>query len=90
MDLQTLKNTYAQEQGYEDWLELTLGNDCAWDIEFHWEQICLLAQKAALENAADNAVTITEEHYVAGHIGLTVDRVIIDRSSITNEQNLIL
>ena len=97
--IQEIKNSYAQEQGYEDWETLihSVINHAGINgryaaiitVEKHLNEVCLRAQKAALENAAENAVTTTEEHYIAGHIGLTADRVIIDRSSITNEQNLI-
>ena len=53
MDLNTLKNQYAQEHGYEDWYELA--NSVQDDLEYeqHWTEICLRAQKAALENIAD-------------------------------------
>ena len=90
MDLQTLKNTYAQEQGYVDWGSLCRESmSLIYDMEYYMNEICIRAQKEALENAAENAVTTTEEHYVAGHIGLTVDIVVIDRTSITNPENLI-
>lgn len=93
MDLQTLKNTYAQDKGYEDWDDLWYAHiHKLLDFEIVMDDICLRAQKAALENAAENAVTTIEEYYVgevAGHIGMMADRVIIDRCSITNEQNLI-
>ena len=55
MDLQTLKNTYAKEQGYEDWNEFHDFNDHCYPSVFdkHWREICIRAQKAALEKAAD-------------------------------------
>ena len=56
MDLQTLKDTYAQEQGYEDWKELReelYGNVPELRIEEYMNEICIRAQKAALEKAAE-------------------------------------
>lgn len=50
--LETLKNTYAQEQGYEDWENLqfdTLSE--GEEMENHMDEICIRAQKAALENS---------------------------------------
>ena len=47
MDLQTLKNNYAQEQGYEDWRELQeFHSRNPREIESHMNEICIRAQKA--------------------------------------------
>lgn len=81
--LQGVKDEYAQEQGYEDFIELKLGNDCAWLMESHTDEICLRAQKEALENAAKNAKTKK-----TGNSGSYFDAS-VDRTSITNERNLI-
>lgn len=101
MNLENLKNTYAQEQGYEDWDDYVIKHFVSSKysmtatlsvFENHMDKICIRAQKAALEKAAEKAKTTTEEYYVgevSGHIGLTADRVIIDRTSITNPENLI-
>lgn len=61
MDLQTLKNTYAQEQGYEDWVDLAIHHELKADrLDKHWIEICIRAQKAALEKAEDNACNSLE------------------------------
>lgn len=50
--LENLKNDYAKEQGYEEWEHLT--NDMQPHSNMYLEQamneICIRAQKAALEN----------------------------------------
>lgn len=77
--LKEIKKAYAIEQGYEDWetfLNYYGGRHPEW-FDQHWTEICIRAQKAALEKAAENADT--EEYHGGGIIG-------IDRSSITNEQ----
>ena len=88
MDLQTLKNTYAQEQGYEDWNDMRklFREKLLTFVEMttHENEICIRAQKAALENAAENA----KFGYGIGGVGSST-QYIIDRTSITNEQNLI-
>lgn len=72
-----IKNQYAQEQGYEDWDDLSEETNYADDYELHWTEICIRAQKAALEKAAENA-----ECY-------EFERGSIDTETITNEENLI-
>lgn len=83
MDLQTLKNNYAQEHGYEDWADLY--RESGWYDETiffkHENAVIILAEKAALENAAENVDT---EVYHGGEI------IGIDRKSITDPENLIL
>lgn len=52
MNLQTLKNNYAQYHGYEDWesfLNYYGGRHPEW-FNQHWTEICIRAQKEALEN----------------------------------------
>lgn len=52
MELITLKNNYAQEQGYEDWetfLNHYGGRHPEW-FEQHWTEICIRVEKATLEN----------------------------------------
>ena len=61
MNLQNLKNNYAQEQGYKDWENLqfdTLSE--GEEMEDHMDEICIRAQKAALENAEENACNSLE------------------------------
>ena len=79
MDLQTLKNNYAQEQGYEDWeqLDMLSGRE---EITKHIDEICIRAQKEALEKAVDN---------VKIEMDLQTDWYFVNKESITNEENLI-
>ena len=51
MDLQNLKNTYAQEQGYADWANLYRRAGHYDETEFfkHENAVFILAQEAALE-----------------------------------------
>lgn len=84
MDLQELKNAYAQEQGYEDWLEFIVFTD---HLSNEWfenvmNEICIRAQKAALEKAAENAHGNYEDKEV-GYYWASAE-------GITNEENLIL
>ena len=59
--LETLKNNYAQENGYEDWVDLAIHHELKADrLDQHWTEICILAQKAALENAEENACNSLE------------------------------
>ena len=80
MDLQTLKNNYAQEQGYEDWEDLIEDNWKTILMESHINEICIRAQKAALEKAAEN---------VTMNLDFKLDWYSINKESITNEENLI-
>lgn len=82
MNLETIKNTYAQEKGYEDWDELatiTCYTD-GYQMESYMNEICIRAQKLALEKASDNLMYKTVNDRFA----------VIDRTSITNPENLIL
>lgn len=83
MDLQTLKNTYAQEQECEDWEDLA--NSVQDDLEYeqHWTEICIRAQKAALERAAENGVA-----YKLAYPNNT-SKAVVEKDSITNPENLI-
>ena len=81
MDLQTLKNNYAQEQGYEDWEDLIEDNWKTILMESHMNEICIRAQKLALEKAAENAYI----HYPASN-NLNP---CVDETTITNPENLI-
>ena len=94
--LQEIKNTYAQEKGYEDWDELatiTCYTD-GYQMESYMNEICIRAQKAALEKAAENAEvqhhntrTGTKTH--ASGMSSNGQVYIVDRTSITNPENLI-
>lgn len=45
--LETLKNNYAKEQGYEDWVDLAIYHELKADrLDKHWQEICIRAQKA--------------------------------------------
>lgn len=81
--LNTLKNLYAQERGYENWDKMHLKMWETTDMEYHMNEICIRAQKAALENAAENAKTKK-----TGNSGSYFDAS-VDRDSITNPENLI-
>ena len=83
MNLETLKNNYAQEQGYEDWVDLAIHHELKADrLDQHWTEICIRAQKAALEKAAENAYI----HYPESN-NLNP---CVDETTITNPENLIL
>lgn len=78
--LNTLKNNYAQEQGYEDWDDLIEDNWKTILMELHMNEICLRAQKAALERVAESARVQMDSQ---------TDWYGVDRTSITNPENLI-
>ena len=82
MDLQTLKNQYAQEQGYEDWNDF---QNNPWleteGMEGAMNEICLRSQKAALEKAAENATGIYEDEKIKEYWA--------SAEGITNPENLI-
>lgn len=83
--LNTLKNNYAQEQGYEDWSQLYEESGRYDETIFfnHENAVFILAQEAALEKAAEIAKIIK-----TGNSGSYFDAS-IDRESITNPENLI-
>lgn len=84
-NLQEIKNTYAIEQGYEDWTGLRDENaNYGYDMEMHMDEICIRAQKLALEKAAKNV----DSDYTFAYSSERnrYDEVI---SSITNPENLI-
>lgn len=86
--LQDIKNTYAQEQGCEDWVELVIINELNSDrLDKHWTEICIRAQKAVLEKAAEN-VKIKMKDDIS-ELSMMDDWSEIDRTSITNPENLI-
>ena len=87
--LETIKNTFAQEQGYEDWADLYRRAGYYDETNFfkHEDAVFILAQKAALENIKKNVSEFIESD-------LTVDDIFIDDyvniiSKITNPENLI-
>lgn len=80
--LQEIKNTYAIEQGYEDWGELRNYNlSDGEEMETHMDEICIRSQKVALEKAAENAHGNYEDKEV-GYYWASAE-------GITNEENLI-
>ena len=81
--LQEIKDTYAKEQGYEDWKELMeelYGNVPELRIEKYMDEICICAQKEALEKASENATMLFDAVY---------DWHAVNKESIINENNLI-
>ena len=78
--LQEIKNHYAQEQGYEDWHELYMLTDSIMIFQMHMNEICIRAQKEALEKAAENATMLFDAVY---------DWHSVNKESIINENNLI-
>ena len=96
-NLQEIKDTYAQEQGYEDWKELReelYGNVPELRIEKYMDEICIRAQKAALEKAAGksevqhhNTRTGTKTH--ASGMGGNGQVYTVNTTSITDPENLI-
>lgn len=105
--LENLKNTYAQEQGYEDWADLYRRAGYYDETKFfkHEDAVIVLAQKAALEKAAENAEcnlylksiyrTKRGNHWRKLKEGMEYDPTTnsvmakINRLSITNPENLI-
>ena len=103
--LQEIKDKYAIEQGYEDWeylLRKNYWNDG--DIELHWTEICIRAQKEALEKAAKSGNRFfktaemrdletqlsKEEISYSRMIEIINEKAdVFYRTSIPNEQNLI-
>ena len=76
-----IKNNYAQEQGYEDWRELQeFHSRNPREIESYMNEICIRAQKAALEKALENAKI---------EMDLQTDWYFANKELITNEENLI-
>lgn len=50
-----IKNQYAQELGYKSWSEIMfLNNRNPIAVENHMNEICIRAQKASLEKAAES------------------------------------
>lgn len=83
--LQEIKDTYAQEQGYEDWVELVIINELNSDrLDKHWTEICIRAQKEALEKAAENVDY--EDTFAYSSERNRYDDVV---NSITTPENLI-
>ncbi len=81
--LETIKNNYAQEQGYKSWSEIMfLNNRNPIAVERLMDEICVRAQKVALEKAAENACI----HYPASN-NLNP---CVDKTTIANPENLIL
>lgn len=78
--LKNLKDTYAQEQGYEDWGLFAYDVENEIEMEDHMDEICIRAQKAALEKAAENAKI---------EMDLQLDWYFVSKESITNPENLI-
>ena len=85
--IKTLKNTYAKEQGYEDWRELQFHSRNPREIESYMNEICIRAQKAYGEKIKESVSIFIESD-------LTVNDIFIDDyvniiSKITNPENLI-
>lgn len=91
--LQEIKNNFAQEHGYKDFESFVIGSYSPYDISKAWaigdfqaamEEICIRAQKAALEKASKNGVV-----YKLAYPNNT-SKAVVEKSSITNPENLIL
>lgn len=84
--LQEIRENYAKENGFADWeqLDMLAGRQ---EINEHIDEICIRAQKLVLENAAENARTKTVT--VQGQDEYIHDDEVVDRTSITNPENLI-
>ena len=83
-NLQEIKEKYAIEQGYEDWGEFSRnGMRVVYDMEMHMDEICIRSQKVALEKAAENVKM--------GYTSIFSNdmKLVVDRTSITNPENLI-
>ena len=87
MNLQTIKDNYAQEQGYDDWeqLDILSGQE---EITKHIDEICIRAQKAALEKAAERLERKIE---LPSEMGIGKKNWVFAQSYIiiTNPENLI-
>lgn len=89
-NLQEIKDTYAKEQGYEDWEDLRIelyGDARQLRIEEFMDEICIRTQKAYGETIKESVSTFIESD-------LTVNDIFIDDyvniiSKITNPENLI-
>ena len=81
MDLQTLKNNYAQEHGFPDWEGLQADFYGTNELEEHMDEICIRAQKAYRDNILEKIHNINFTHN-EGYIKTI--------SAITNPENLIL
>lgn len=80
--LNLIKNNYAQEHGYEDWADLYQRAGYYDETEFfkHEDAVFILAQKAALEKAAENVTS--------GSFRSQSDYIITCKD-ITNPENII-
>ena len=77
-----IKNQYAQEQGYKDWVELYRRAGFRRSFK-HENEVFILVQKAALEKGAGKAKIIIMEN------SENCFYTSIDCASITNPENLI-
>ena len=89
--LETLKNNYAQEQGYEDWEELRrelYGDMPKLRIEEYYDEICIRAQKAALKKVKERLERKIE---LTSEMGMERENWAFSQSYriITNPENLI-
>lgn len=83
MTLEDLKQLYASDQGYDGWDDLAI---CSTDDEYdkQWRNVCILAQKEALKNAAREVDLMLKE------LGTGRGRTtLVDPDTITDESNLI-
>lgn len=90
--LNTLKNLYAQEQGYEDWADLYRRSGYYDEKVFfmHEDAAIVLAEKAALEKAAENAMVNFCHKEIKKEITDDYGQTYwVHEESITNPENLI-
>lgn len=76
MTLQEIKDNYAKEQGYLFWNHFL--KNAEWEkILISFDELCILSQQQALNNASESA----KLEYVDGKI------VALDKKSILSENN---
>lgn len=97
--LQEIKNEYAQEQGYDDWQAFVYeygeenpdwhdyGQAHPNNFHKHMDEICIRAQKVALEMAAENVKMLATDFNC--DCGQTHTDWNVNKESITNPENLI-
>lgn len=62
--LEDIKQEYARENGFDEWVEILFGTDNPVELEDHFDKVTNLFAKEvsleALRNAADNATLLIE------------------------------
>lgn len=91
--LEQIKNEYAKEVGFDDFKSLLNGmilynnvKSSAEKIDYILNKISIESQKECLKLASENAYTKTETNGLDGEYW---DYNVVDKESITNENNII-